>query len=75
MENYSILFANGTKMWWVDGQLHRLDGPAVEYADGSKEWYINHKKCTEEDYPRAVMQHVLSVTSDVANILLDCMKD
>ena len=22
-------------------QLHRLDGPAVEYNDGSKEWYQN----------------------------------
>jgi len=23
------------------GQLHRLDGPAVEYTDGSKEWWVN----------------------------------
>ena len=22
---------------------HREDGPAIEYADGSKEWYINGK--------------------------------
>ena len=25
------------------GQLHRTDGPAVEYTNGSKEWYINGK--------------------------------
>ncbi len=24
--------------------LHRLDGPAIESADGSKEWYINNKR-------------------------------
>ena len=24
-----------------EGQLHREDGPAVIYADGSQEWYIN----------------------------------
>ena len=24
-----------------DGQLHREDGPAIEYADGSKFWYLN----------------------------------
>lgn len=24
-------------------QLHRLDGPAVEYTDGSKVWYVEHK--------------------------------
>ena len=27
----------------ADGQLHRIDGPAVEYKDGTKEWWINGK--------------------------------
>ncbi len=26
------------------GQWHREDGPAVEYADGQKHWYINGLK-------------------------------
>jgi hypothetical protein len=26
-----------------EGKLHCLDGPAVEYSDGSKEWWINGK--------------------------------
>jgi hypothetical protein len=26
-----------------NGKLHREDGPAVEYADGSKKWYLNGK--------------------------------
>jgi hypothetical protein len=32
----------GTK-WWVNsmGQFHREGGPALEYIDGSKRWYIN----------------------------------
>ena len=25
----------------AQGQLHRLDGPAREWADGTKEWYVN----------------------------------
>ena len=25
------------------GQLHRTDGPAIEYDNGTKEWYINGK--------------------------------
>jgi hypothetical protein len=29
------------KEWWRHGDLHREDGPAVEYADGSKEWRRN----------------------------------
>jgi hypothetical protein len=30
------------------GQLHREDGPAIEYADGSKEWHINDKRHRED---------------------------
>ena len=26
-----------------NGKLHRTDGPAVEYADGDKYWFINDK--------------------------------
>ncbi len=26
------------------GQLHRVDGPAVEWSDGSKEWYVDDKR-------------------------------
>jgi hypothetical protein len=31
----------GTKRWILNGQRHREDGPAVEYADGSRCWYLN----------------------------------
>jgi len=30
--------------------LHRLDGSAVEYANGTKHWYIEGKEYTEEEY-------------------------
>ena len=33
----------GTKRWYLDGKLHRVDGPAVEWADGSKYWFLNDK--------------------------------
>jgi len=36
--------SDGTKQWKNErGQLHRLDGPAVESADGTKYWYQNDK--------------------------------
>jgi hypothetical protein len=32
----------GTKYWRNEKrQIHRLDGPAVEYNNGDKEWYQN----------------------------------
>jgi hypothetical protein len=30
--------------WKVNGVRHRLDGPAVEYPDGSCEWWWNGKQ-------------------------------
>jgi hypothetical protein len=37
----AIEYADGTKYWHLNDQLHRTDGPAVERADGSKSWYLN----------------------------------
>jgi hypothetical protein len=31
------------RCWYINGKLHREDGPAVKYASGDKEWYINVK--------------------------------
>ena len=41
---------NGDRYWYQNDKLHRLDGPAIEYADGLKEWYQNGK-CHREDGP------------------------
>jgi hypothetical protein len=32
---------DGTKRWYLNGKLHRTDGPAIEYANGDKRWYLN----------------------------------
>lgn len=38
---------NNNKIWYLPSKgkncWHRLDGPAVEYADGSKAWRVNGK--------------------------------
>jgi len=28
------------RQWWTNGHLHREDGPAIEYEDGSADWYL-----------------------------------
>jgi len=33
----------GNKECWIDGHLHRDDGPAVEYVDVLKQWWIDGK--------------------------------
>ena len=32
---------HGGKRWYLNGKLHREDGPAVEHANGTKSWYLN----------------------------------
>jgi len=39
----------GNKIWLnFQGQYHREDGPAKEYTDGYKAWFINGKRHRED---------------------------
>ena len=38
----------GNKFWWSHGKLHREDGPAMEWKDGTKIWYLNGKRHRED---------------------------
>jgi len=33
--------AGGTRVWMAEGKWHREDGPAIEYPNGTKEWWLN----------------------------------
>jgi len=39
---------DGDQYWYLNGKLHREDGPAIEYADGICERWLNGKRVTEE---------------------------
>jgi len=38
----------GDKRWKLNGTFHRVDGPAIELADGAKSWFV-HGKYHRED--------------------------
>ena len=44
------VYEGGEKSWYLNGERHREDGPAVEWADGSMGWYLNDIEYTEADY-------------------------
>lgn len=47
VSNETKMYINeyGDKLWRNEkGELHREDGPAIEYPDGYKQWYINGKR-------------------------------
>ena len=52
--------------WRRKGKHHREDGPAREWADGSKEWWLNGKEYTEEEFNRATKNDVPEYTMEEA---------
>ena len=49
MIEYTVkVFADGDKYWYLNGEIHREDGPAVERADGDKCWYLKGKLHRED---------------------------
>ena len=41
IEECKVNYEDRTEWRNLEGLLHRIDGPAVEWSDGSKEWYVN----------------------------------
>jgi len=46
----ALEYANGDKVWFLNGECHREDGPACEGANGTKKWFLNGE-CHREDGP------------------------
>lgn len=39
---------NGNRRWYNESnKLHRVDGPAIEWVNGTKEWYLDGKRHRE----------------------------
>jgi hypothetical protein len=45
--------SNGTQRWYLNGQLHREDGPAVILSDGTQYWCCNGQ-LHREDGPAVI---------------------
>jgi len=50
MKTYKVeVYSSGNRYWYNEkDQRHREDGPAVEFANGTKAWYINSKRHRED---------------------------
>ena len=47
---YTVEVEDGYKEWYLNGKLHREDGPAIEDSNGYSAWYINGVKYTESEF-------------------------
>ena len=45
MMEYKVVVSEDATLWYKPGtdERHREDGPAIEFADGYKAWYLNGK--------------------------------
>ena len=40
----------GNQYWYLNGKLHREDGPAYIDEDGSQQWWVNNNQMSEEEF-------------------------
>jgi hypothetical protein len=52
---YYRKYGTGFSFWCLDDQYHREDGPAIEFSDNSKMWYLYGERLpvkTQEEFER-----------------------
>jgi hypothetical protein len=50
--NRKVVDAEGNTIWYKNDVYHREDGPAIEYWDGDREWWLNGEKLSEEEFKK-----------------------
>ena len=48
MIEYTVEVYDCDKSWYLNGKLHREDGPAFEGASGRKSWWLNGERHRED---------------------------
>jgi len=56
IDEYQTVDDNGNKFWFKGNHYHRENGPAVEFSNGHKAWYLNGKfiATSEEKFMRLI---------------------
>ncbi len=53
---YNLTNNEYQKRWYQNGLIHRLNGPAIENSDGTKEYLIESKYYSEKDYWKKIKE-------------------
>ena len=61
MIEYTVRVHKECTEWYLNGELHRVDGPAVENADGTKFWFLNGKLFTESEFNKRMNPKELTI--------------
>jgi hypothetical protein len=55
-------------MWYKDGKLHREDGPAIEWHDGAKSYYLNDLKYSKKDYQDIISKSFVNKVIEIDGV-------
>jgi hypothetical protein len=70
MKNGKHVDIFGDKLWYLNGKLHREDGPAWECTNRAKYWYLNDKQL--ETIPKYVLANYMKANNlTLAHLLTD----
>ncbi len=69
---YILINEFGSKYYHKDKEmtiLHREDGPAVEWTNGVKYWYLNDVSYTEEEFKKRTAKEITLTLDEIAERL------
>ena len=55
----AFISLNEDKEWRINGLLHRLDGPAIEWGFGFREWWVSNKRYSKSKHNRLYLFSIL----------------
>ena len=69
-------YPNGSRAYLQDGELHRLDGPAIEAPDGEQEYHIYGNEVDEATHKEfnEALQHIQSHTREFTRNIDDALR-
>jgi len=54
LKGYEIEEDHTGRIYYMDGEFHREDGPAVEWTDGHRAWWWRGKHLTRSQYQKTI---------------------
>ena len=64
----AVIKNDNTKLWFKNNKLDRTDGPAIEWGDGTEQWYINDielsPKEIEEQKQKIALNKLIKSSTD-----------
>ena len=68
MIEYTVKVYKDRTAWYLNGVPHREDGPAIEWANGNKWWYLNDKEYSEEEWKVEIQKRNGAIELTVGDI-------